>query len=469
MVSPDKDRIAHSGTARPGNNDVSASNNVQALRPGDVVISADPAHRPARATDVAATAAALAAVAVHLVSDPDAAGQAIVDAVLRLCGCGSAGLALREDGTGTLVWSRVAGRLADQAGQRFPHDADAQRRCVAAGETLLVSRPFADLADEADAPLLEGLFTPVRATSGQSLGVLWAVHHDVTARFDAEDARILQQFAGLLVLALTGSGHDAQAPAAKPARATRSAAPARADANPFIRKLHGFVPLSSADRGHLQRLTEEAVAVPARTDLIREGDRPGGVFLMLEGMACRYRRIGRDRRQITAYLLPGDFCDLDVALLSRMDHTIMTLTDSRVARLDRATVLDLIRDHPNIAAALRKTTLVDEATLREWLVGLGSRGPIERVAHLFCELQARFEVVGLAGPEGFPLPLSQSDLADATGLSGVHVTRAIQNLTGRGLVAQADGRLVIRDPGGLKTLAGFGGDYLHLEDRHPRG
>jgi len=469
MVSPDKDRLAHSAAARPGNNDVSASNNVQALRPGDVVISADLAHRPARATDVVATAAALAAVAAHLVPDPDAAGQAILDAVLRLCGCGSAGLALREDGTGALVWSRVAGRLADQAGLRFPHDADAQRHCLEAGETLLVSRPFAGLADEAGAPLLEGLFTPVRDTSGQVRGVLWAIHHDVTARFDAEDARILQQFAGLVVLALEGSGHAAQAPAAKPARAARRSAPAQADANPFIRKLHGFVPLSSADRGHLQRLTDETVAVPARTDLIREGDRPGGVFLMLEGMACRYRRIGPDRRQITAYLLPGDFCDLDVALLSRMDHTIMTLTDSRVARLDRATVLDLIRDHPNIAAALRKTTLVDEATLREWLVGLGSRGPIERVAHLFCELQARFEVVGLAGPEGFPLPLTQMDLPDATGLSSVHVTRAIQDLANRGLVAQADGMLAIRDPGGLKALAGFGGDYLHLEDRHPRG
>ena len=469
MVSPDKDRSPQSGAVRPGNIEVSASNNVQALRPGDVVISADLAHRPVRAMDLAGTAAALGAVAALLVPDPAAAGQAILDAILRLCGCGSAGLALRDVEADTLVWSRVAGRLADQAGLRFPPDGDAQRHCVETGETILVSRPFAGLADEAGAPLLEGLFTPVRDTAGRVLGVLWAIHHDVTARFDAEDARILQQFAGLFVLALKGSGNAAPEPGAKPARAAHRTPPALADANPFIRKLHGFVPLTSADRERLQRLTDEAVAVPARIDLIREGDRPGGVFLMLEGMACRYRRVGPDRRQITAYLLPGDVCDLDVALLSRMDHTIMTLTDSRVARLDRTTVLDLIRSHPNIAAALRKTTLVDEATLREWLVGLGSRGPIQRVAHLFCELQARFEVVGLAGPRGFPLPQSQSDLADATALSGVHVTRAIQDLTGRGLVAQADGMLLIRDPGGLKALAGFGGDYLHLEDRHPRG
>ncbi|KQP43026.1 hypothetical protein ASF49_03385 [Methylobacterium sp. Leaf104] len=256
---------------------------------------------------------------------------------------------------------------------------------------------------------------------------------------------------------------------ARSVRAARPSARAESAANPFICKLHGFVPLSAADREHLRQLTENAVAVPARTDLIREGDRPGGVFLMMEGVACRYRRIGAARRQVTAFLLPGDFCDLDVALLSRMDHTIMTLTEGRIAQLDRSTVLDLTRNHPNIAAALRKTALVDEATLREWLVGLGSRGPIERLAHLLCELQARFAVVGLAGPQGFALPLSQSDLADATGLSGVHVTRAIQDLTGRGFVAQTAGMLVIRDPAGLKALAGFGGDYLHLEDRHPLG
>ncbi|MGU3360150.1 helix-turn-helix domain-containing protein [Methylobacterium sp. M6A4_1b] len=463
------DLLARSETVEPESSRVSTGNNVQALRPGDVIISDRLAERPAKPTDVGAMAEALAEIAPCLVPDPGAAGRAILAAVLRLCGCGSAGLSLVEADSDALVWSRVAGLLADQAGLRLPPDPDAGRCCIAAGATILVSRPFAGLADDARAPLLEGLLTPLRDGTGQALGVLWAVHHDVTARFDAEDARILEQFAGLLVLALKAPDDPRSSPMAKSVRTARPSARAEAAENPFIRKLHGFVPLSAADREHLHRLTENAVPVPARTDLIREGDRPGGVFLMMEGVACRYRRIGAARRQVTAFLLPGDFCDLDVALLSRMDHTIMTLTEGRVARLDRSTILDLTGNHPNIAAALRKTTLVDEATLREWLVGLGSRTPIERIAHLFCELQARFEVVGLAGPQGFPLPLSLSDLADATGLSGVHVTRAIRDLSGRGFVAQAAGMLVIRDPGGLKALAGFGGDYLHLEDRHPRG
>lgn len=476
MVSPDKDRLARTETVTSGLNGVPTSNNVQALRPGDAVISDGLADRPAKPLDVAALAAAIGEIAPRLVSDPDAAGRTILEAVIRLCGCGSAGLSLVEPGSDALVWSRVAGLVAgpltgplaglsaDRAGLRLPEDRDATRRCHDANATLLVSRPFAGLIEDADAPPLEGLFTPLRDGAGHGLGVLWALHHDVTARFDREDARILEQLAGLLALSLNTPGAARGRSAARPAPRVRWSVEA---ANPVIRKLQGFVPLTAAERDDLHHLTEDAVTVAARTDLLRADDRPGGIVLMMEGLACRTRRLGPDRRQSTAYLLPGDSCDLDVAPTGP-DETIMSLTEGRVVRLDRPTVLDLTRNHPGIAAALRMTALVDEATLREWLIGLGSRGPLERIAHLLCELRERSEAVGLVGAAGLPLPLRHTDLAEATGLPVVHVTRVIHDLDGRGLLDQADGKLIVRDPDRLKALAGFTGAYLHPEGRRPR-
>ncbi|MCJ2035055.1 Crp/Fnr family transcriptional regulator [Methylobacterium sp. J-068] len=471
MVSGDEDFLAVHDAEETGNDQGPIANNIRALRPGDIVITHGLASRPAKPAAIAAEADALHAISGGLARDPAGAAEALLAALLRLCACGSVGFSLAETGPGrgtSLRWSRVVGPLARQVGTVLPRDAGPCGLCLDANATILVSRPFSILAQagQVDAPLLEGLFAPLRDTGGAHLGTLWAVHHDPTRRFDAEDARVLEQMAPLLVLALKARPEALQVPATTQVRATRPVA--EVDENPFVRKLHGFVPLSGADRARLHRLTLDAIAVPARTDLIREGDAPGGVFLMMEGTACRYRAIGGGRRQITAFLLPGDFCDLDVALLSRMDHTIMTSTASRVARLDRATVLDLTQNHPNIAAALRKTTLVDEATLREWLVNLGSRSALERVASLFCELQARCDVVGLSSADSDALPITLEDLAHATGLSSVHVNRTLWELRRLKLIAPLDGRFGVTDLQGLRDLTGFTGEYLHLEDRRPR-
>ena len=143
--------------------------------------------------------------------------------------------------------------------------------------------------------------------------------------------------------------------------------------NPLVRKLEGFTALSGADRALLEQISAEPRLVAADTDLVREGDKPDGVFLIMDGMACRHKHRANGERQIMAYLLPGDLCDLDVALLRRMDHTITTLSACRVVRIAPETVADLLQHHPQIARALRMGTLVDEATLREWLVNVGCR------------------------------------------------------------------------------------------------
>src|SRR4051812_46604531 len=141
--------------------------------------------------------------------------------------------------------------------------------------------------------------------------------------------------------------------------------------------------------------------VPAGTDLICEGDKPDGVYLILDGIACRYKLRASGARQIMAYLVPGDYCDLDVAMLKAMDHAIGTLSACQVVRIDLDTIQGLLRDHPGITHALRLATLVDEATLREWLVNVGRRSADERIAHLMCELLLRLRAVGRTAGDGY--------------------------------------------------------------------
>ncbi|KQP26604.1 helix-turn-helix domain-containing protein [Methylobacterium sp. Leaf100] len=243
------------------------------------------------------------------------------------------------------------------------------------------------------------------------------------------------------------------------------ARPAETRGNPLVRKLEGFVALSEADRAILERISAAPRIVGPRTDLIREGDTPRGVFLIMDGMACRYKQRRDGARQILAYLLPGDFCDLDAALLSAMDHTISTLSGCRVVHIAPDLIAELMRNHPQLARAMRMTTLVDEATLREWLLNVGRRSALERLAHLFCELYLRMKVVGFVHDESYGLPITQSELADTAGITIVHANRSLQELRRRGLIEMRGRSLKILNFDRLKQLAEFQSAYLHLDGR----
>ena len=237
-----------------------------------------------------------------------------------------------------------------------------------------------------------------------------------------------------------------------------------APGTPFLRKLEGFIPLPWADRATLLRISENPQVVPAGTDLIREGEPPESVFLILDGFACRYKLRENGARQIMAYLVPGDAGNVDAALLTAMDHSICTLSACKVTRIAPETIWDLLQ-RPAVAAALRKSTLVDEATLREWLLNVGRRSAPERLAHLFCELHQRLRAVGKASENGFELPITQCDLADTTGQTAVHVNRSLRELRESGLIELRQRRLTILDMPRLKEFAEFRSTYLHLGDQ----
>ena len=202
----------------------------------------------------------------------------------------------------------------------------------------------------------------------------------------------------------------------------------------LIRKLESFETLSDQDRWALNALVPRVRQVGAGVDLISEGEKPENVHLILDGYACRYKVLADGQRQIMAYFVPGDFCDLNVFILDEMDHSIGTISACQVVGIPRIAIDEITANHPCITRAFWWCALVDEAVLREWLVNIGGREANQRIAHLLCELLARLEVVGRVTDNSFDFPFTQTDIADTMGLSNVHVNRVLRELRELGLI-----------------------------------
>ena len=154
-------------------------------------------------------------------------------------------------------------------------------------------------------------------------------------------------------------------------------------------RLEAFTRLSQDDRVALAKLSKVSRTVAPRRDLIREGERPQYVHLMVDGWACRYKTLPDGRRQVVAFFVPGDFCDLNVYVLKEMDHSIGAITRLSVADISRDDMDNLTSNYPRITQALWWESLVQHAIQREWTINLGQRTAYECIAHLFVELFLR--------------------------------------------------------------------------------
>lgn len=232
--------------------------------------------------------------------------------------------------------------------------------------------------------------------------------------------------------------------------------------DPFLARLRQFVELSPDDEAFVRHMTRNTVSVPGDRQLKAEGERPTHVHVVLDGLACRHKILADGRRQILAFMVPGDPCDFQVFLLEHMDHSIGTLTPSVVAVVSRQDIETALEERPALARAFWLSTMLDEAILREWLVNVGRRNAYERMAHLLWELYLRHAIVGCVAEDGFHLPLTQADLADALGLSTVYVNKTITRLRASGII-ETDRRLIrILEPSELSAIAGFDAAYLRL-------
>ena len=242
------------------------------------------------------------------------------------------------------------------------------------------------------------------------------------------------------------------------------AVPIPEDLKPLTRRLLTNTDLAPADIAVLESLPMQVKTLPRHRDIISEGERPTHSCALLEGWLFRYRVIPDGGRQIMSFHVPGEIPDLHSLHVGVMDHSVATLTPSKVAFIAHEHLSELTARHPRIAAALWRDTLIDAGIFREWMVGIGRRLAFGRIAHLFCEIYRRLEVIGLAEGGRMTWPVAHADLADATSMTGVHLNRTLRELRRSGLVTIHDGILTIHDWPALVEAAQFDPTYLHLRD-----
>ena len=219
------------------------------------------------------------------------------------------------------------------------------------------------------------------------------------------------------------------------------------------RKLQNFLDLSQSDRRALQVLGSPPQEVPAHVRLRSAFDEHAGAFLFQDGWGMSFRILADGRRQIINLLLPGDFCDAAFFVLRYADYSIETITPCAISTVMTEEMLDLIRDHPRVGAALWWNAALEETLLRGHITALGRQTAYERAAYLICETKRRLQRIGLAGDDAFEWPITYEMLADALGLSAVHVSRTLRRLESDGLVSLQPRRVLINDLPGLQKIA----------------
>ena len=237
----------------------------------------------------------------------------------------------------------------------------------------------------------------------------------------------------------------------------------QANTSPLLWKLDSISSLSDEEKRALLDLPMNVKVFEADNDIVRDGDRPSDCCLILSGFVCRYKVLSDGRRQIMGFYVPGDIPDLQSLHLHVMDHSIGTLVTSSIALIPHESLRNLLMQHPGLTGAFWRDTLIDAAMFREWMIGMGRRSAYQRIAHLLCELQMRLRAVGLAGENGYDLPVTQNELGDALGLSTVHVNRVLQDLRSEGLLALHGGTLHVPDWEALQVAGDFDPAYLHLK------
>jgi CRP-like cAMP-binding protein len=230
----------------------------------------------------------------------------------------------------------------------------------------------------------------------------------------------------------------------------------------LIRRLRVDTHLSDEDAEVLSNVNIQIREVDADTFIVSQGNRPTKCCLVIEGFVRRSKVADSGRRQILSFHIPGDIPDLQSLFLRTMDHDLTTISEATLGFIDHAVVNAFINVRPSIGRALWRETLIDAAILREWMVNLGVRPAAGRMAHLLAELQERMASVGLAEDGTFHFPITQSDLAEALGLSAVHVNRVLQSFRARRVLDLQRQHITIVNHDKVVAEGGFDSTYLHL-------
>lgn len=220
-------------------------------------------------------------------------------------------------------------------------------------------------------------------------------------------------------------------------------------------KLSSFMALTAADEACLDELQAAPTHVKRGRELLQQGEKGHVAYVLQSGWGCSFKTTGGGGRQVITFPIPGDCVGFRSVLLRTSDHTFSALTDAVVSRVELARIMTVFNDFPRLGTALLWATSRDEAITVEHLASIGRRTAIERTAHFFLELWDRLHLVGLADEAGYDCPLTQYELADALGLSAIHVNRVLRELREVKLLTFQGRKVTFHDLPGLKVMAGY--------------
>jgi len=232
--------------------------------------------------------------------------------------------------------------------------------------------------------------------------------------------------------------------------------------DPLLQKLELMGTLDVEDRKAVLALPARVVRFRALEYVVREKDRAQNCCVLLDGFAVRHKMTGDGGRQIFSINMRGDLADLQNSFLHIADHHLQALTDLEVALIPVSAMVDLAFSRPAIGRAMWSETLIEASIFREWTLNVGRRDGRTRMAHMLCEFALRLELAGLSARDHYVLPMSQEQLADALGLTSVHVNRTLKSLAEDGLVTRTRRSIKIEDWAGLAAQGDFDSAYLHL-------
>lgn len=233
-----------------------------------------------------------------------------------------------------------------------------------------------------------------------------------------------------------------------------------ADLSRFLKRLTRHSRLAPEEIDAVTSLKFRTAPVGPHRDIVSPGQTVNEACYVAAGLVGRFDQMLDGSRQITAIHIPGDMCDLHSVVLPTASWSLTALTRSITLRIPHEDLRALALERPNVAIAFWRDTALDAAVIGKWYGNLGSKNAQARFAHLFCEMGMRMEFAGLAERTGYPFPIVQSDLADATGLTAVHVNRTLQAMRETGVVEFRDRRVTIPDWAALAKLAEFDDSYL---------
>lgn len=221
-------------------------------------------------------------------------------------------------------------------------------------------------------------------------------------------------------------------------------------------------PLSEDDREAVLALPYTLKSLAPGSYAVREGEPPSGCGVLVSGFAYRQKLTGDGGRQILSIHVPGEALDFQNIFLNVADHSVQMLTRGHLAVIPRADIQKIVRSSAAIGHAILLTILVEASIFREWILNVGRRDAKSRLAHILCELAVRLDALGLAEDMGYHLPMTQAELADALGLTPVHLNRVIRSLETDGLINRSKREISFPDWERMRDMADFNDRYLHL-------